>query len=157
MKLMLNVNGRRQAVDAAPDTPLLYVLRNDLGLDGPKFGCGMAQCGACTVHIDGAAVRSCITPVSAVGGKEVTTIEGLGSLQKPHPLQAAFVAEQAGQCGYCLNGMVMSAAALLRQNPKPDNGEIRAALNGNLCRCGSHMRIMRAVKRAAGEAGKDVA
>jgi len=157
MKLMLDVNGRRLAVDAAPDTPLLYVLRNDLALDGPKFGCGMAQCGACTVHIDGAAVRSCITPVSAVGGKEVTTIEGLGSLQKPHPLQAAFVAEQAGQCGYCLNGMVMSAAALLRQNPKPDNGEIRAALNGNLCRCGSHMRIMRAVKRAAGEAGKDVA
>ena len=157
MKLTLDVNGRRLAVDAAPDTPLLYVLRNDLALDGPKFGCGMAQCGACTVHIDGAAVRSCITPVSAVGGKEVTTIEGLGSLQKPHPLQAAFVAEQAGQCGYCLNGMVMSAAALLRQNPKPDNGEIRAALNGNLCRCGSHMRIMRAVKRAAGEAGKDVA
>ena len=157
MKLMLNVNGRRQAVDAAPDTPLLYVLRNDLGLDGPKFGCGMAQCGACTVHIDGAAVRSCITPASAAAGKEVTTIEGLGSVQKPHPLQAAFIAEQAGQCGYCLNGMVMSAAALLRQNPKPDNGEIRAALNGNLCRCGSHMRIMRAVKRAAGDAGKDVA
>jgi len=157
MKLTLDVNGRRLAVDAAPDTPLLYVLRNDLALDGPKFGCGMAQCGACTVHIDGVAARSCITPVSAVGGKEVTTIEGLGSLQKPHPLQVAFVAEQAGQCGYCLNGMVMSAAALLRQNPKPDNGEIRAALNGNLCRCGSHMRIMRAVKRAAGEAGKDVA
>jgi nicotinate dehydrogenase subunit A len=117
----------------------------------------MAQCGACTVHIDGVAVRSCITPVSAAAGKEVTTIEGLGSLQKPHPLQAAFIAEQAGQCGYCLNGMVMSAAALLRQNPKPDNGEIRAALNGNLCRCGSHMRIMRAVKRAADAGGKDVA
>jgi nicotinate dehydrogenase subunit A len=157
MKLTLNVNARRQAVDAAPDTPLLYVLRNDLALDGPKFGCGMAQCGACTVHIDGVAVRSCITPVSAAVGKEVTTIEGLGSLQKPHPLQAAFIAEQAGQCGYCLNGMVMSAAALLRQNPKPDNGEIRAALNGNLCRCGSHMRIMRAVKRAADAGGKDVA
>jgi nicotinate dehydrogenase subunit A len=157
MKLTLNVNARRQAVDAAPDTPLLYVLRNDLALDGPKFGCGMAQCGACTVHIDGVAVRSCITPVSAAVGKEVTTIEGLGSLRKPHPLQAAFIAEQAGQCGYCLNGMVMSAAALLRQNPKPDNGEIRAALNGNLCRCGSHMRIMRAVKRAADAGGKDVA
>ena len=157
MKLTLNVNARRQSVDAAPDTPLLYALRNDLGLDGPKFGCGMAQCGACTVHIDGVAVRSCITPVSAAVGKAVTTIEGLGTLDKPHPVQAAFIAEQAGQCGYCLNGMVMSAAALLRQNPRPDTGEIRAALNGNLCRCGSQMRIVRAVKRAAGAGEKDVA
>ena len=155
MKLTLNVNARRQAVDAAPDTPLLYALRNDLGLNGPKFGCGMAQCGACTVHMDGVAVRSCITPVSAAVGKEVTTIEGLGTPDKPHPVQAAFIAEQAGQCGYCLNGMVMSAAALLRQNPKPDNSEIRAALNGNLCRCGSHLRIVRAVRRAAGD--RDVA
>jgi nicotinate dehydrogenase subunit A len=157
MKLTLNVNARRQSVDAAPDTPLLYALRNDLGLDGPKFGCGMAQCGACTVHIDGVAVRSCITPVSAAVGKAVTTIEGLGTLDKPHPVQAAFIAEQAGQCGYCLNGMVMSAAALLRQNPRPDTAEIRAALNGNLCRCGSHMRIVRAVKRAAGAGEKDMA
>jgi nicotinate dehydrogenase subunit A len=157
MKLTLNVNARRQAVDAAPDTPLLYALRNDLGLDGPKFGCGMAQCGACTVHIDGVAVRSCITPLSAAVGKQVTTIEGLGTLDKPHPVQAAFIAEQAGQCGYCLNGMVMSAAALLRKNPKPDNAEIRSALNGNLCRCGSHLRIVRAVRRAAGASEKDVA
>jgi nicotinate dehydrogenase subunit A len=157
MKLTLNVNARRQAVDIAPDTPLLYALRNDLGLNGPKFGCGMAQCGACTVHIDGVAVRSCITPVSAAVGKQVTTIEGLGTADKPHPVQAAFIAEQAGQCGYCLNGMVMSAAALLRKNPKPDNAEIRAALNGNLCRCGSHLRIVRAVRRAAGAAEKDLA
>ena len=157
MKLTLNVNARRQAVDAAPDTPLLYALRNDLGLNGPKFGCGMAQCGACTVHIDGVAVRSCITPVSAAVGKQVTTIEGLGTPDKPHPVQAAFIAEQAGQCGYCLNGMVMSAAALLRKNPKPDSGEIRAALNGNLCRCGSHLRIVRAVRRAAGASEKDMA
>jgi nicotinate dehydrogenase subunit A len=157
MKLTLNVNARRQAVDAAPDTPLLYALRNDLGLNGPKFGCGMAQCGACTVHIDGVAVRSCITPVSAAVGKQVTTIEGLGTVDKPHPVQAAFIAEQAGQCGYCLNGMVMSAAALLRKNPKPDNAEIRSALNGNLCRCGSHLRIVRAVRRAAGASEKDVA
>jgi nicotinate dehydrogenase subunit A len=157
MKLTLNVNARRQAVDAAPDTPLLYALRNDLGLNGPKFGCGMAQCGACTVHIDGVAVRSCITPVSAAVGKQVTTIEGLGTVDKPHPVQAAFIAEQAGQCGYCLNGMVMSAAALLRKNPKPDTGEIRAALNGNLCRCGSHLRIVRAVRRAAGASEKDMA
>jgi nicotinate dehydrogenase subunit A len=157
MKLTLNVNARRQAVDAAPDTPLLYALRNDLGLNGPKFGCGMAQCGACTVHIDGVAVRSCITPVSAAVGKQVTTIEGLGTVDKPHPVQAAFIAEQAGQCGYCLNGMVMSAAALLRKNPKPDNAEIRSALNGNLCRCGSHLRIVRAVRRAAGASEKDMA
>jgi nicotinate dehydrogenase subunit A len=157
MKLTLNVNARRQAVDAAPDTPLLYALRNDLGLNGPKFGCGMAQCGACTVHIDGVAVRSCTTPVSAAVGKQVTTIEGLGTADKPHPVQAAFIAEQAGQCGYCLNGMVMSAAALLRKNPKPDNAEIRAALNGNLCRCGSHLRIVRAVRRAAGASEKDMA
>ena len=157
MKLTLNVNARRQAVDAAPETPLLYALRNDLGLNGPKFGCGMAQCGACTVHIDGVAVRSCITPVSAAVGKQVTTIEGLGTPDKPHPVQAAFIAEQAGQCGYCLNGMVMSAAALLRKNPKPDTGEIRAALNGNLCRCGSHLRIVRAVRRAAGASEKDMA
>jgi nicotinate dehydrogenase subunit A len=157
MKLTLNVNARPEQVDVMPDTPLLYALRNDLNLNGPKFGCGLAQCGACTVHIDGAAVRSCVTPASAAAGREITTIEALASGPKPHPLLAAFIAEQAGQCGYCLNGMVMGAAALLRQNPRPDNAEIRAALDGNLCRCGSHMRILRAVRRAADAMQKDLA
>ncbi len=149
MKLTLNVNARKQAVEIAPETPLLYALRNDLKFNGPKFGCGLAQCGACTVHIDGKAVRACVAPVSAVVGKKITTIEGLGSADKPHPVQAAFIAEQAGQCGYCLNGMVMAATALLKENSNPSDTEIRAALNGNLCRCGSHLRILRAVKRAA--------
>ena len=149
MKTTLNINGRSQTVDCAADTPLLYALRNDLGLNGPKFGCGMAQCGACTVHLDGAAARSCVTPVSAAVGVRITTVEGLGREGQPHPVQAAFIAEQAGQCGYCLSGMVMSAAALLRDNPDPSDADIRAALNGNLCRCGSHVRILRAVKRAA--------
>ena len=144
----ITVNGRRHKVAAAPDTPLLYVLRNELELNGPKFGCGLAQCGACTVHIDGKPARSCSVPVSAVKGK-VTTIEGLGTAEKPHPLQAAFVAEQAAQCGYCINGMIMTAAALLAQNPKPGEAQIREALDGNLCRCGTHMRILRAVRRAA--------
>ena len=144
----ITVNGRRHEVAAAPDTPLLYVLRNELELNGPKFGCGLAQCGACTVHIDGKPARSCSVPVSAVKGK-VTTIEGLGTAEKPHPLQAAFVAEQAAQCGYCINGMIMTAAALLGHNKKPSEGEIRAALADNLCRCGTHMRILRAVRRAA--------
>nr|WP_234484916.1 (2Fe-2S)-binding protein [Noviherbaspirillum pedocola] len=149
MKTTLNINGRSQTVDCTGDTPLLYALRNDLGLNGPKFGCGMAQCGACTVHLDGAAARSCVTPVSAAVGMRITTVEGLGREGQPHPVQAAFIAEQAGQCGYCLSGMVMSAAALLRDNPDPSDADIRAALNGNLCRCGSHVRILRAVKRAA--------
>jgi nicotinate dehydrogenase subunit A len=147
----ITVNGRRHEVAAAPDTPLLYVLRNELELNGPKFGCGLAQCGACTVHIDGKAARSCSVPVSAVKGP-VTTIEGLGTPEKPHPLQAAFVAEQAAQCGYCINGMIMTASAFLAQNPKPGERDIRAALEGNLCRCGTHMRILRAVRRVAGGA-----
>ena len=147
----ITVNGKQHEVAAAPDTPLLYVLRNELELNGPKFGCGLAQCGACTVHIDGKPARSCSVPVSAVKGK-VTTIEGLGTPEKPHPLQQAFVAEQAAQCGYCINGMIMTASALLAQNPKPSEQQVRAALDGNLCRCGTHMRILRAVRRAAGGA-----
>ena len=144
----ITVNGEQHEVRAAPDTPLLYVLRNELELNGPKFGCGLAQCGACTVHIDGKSARSCSVPVSAVKGK-VTTVEGLGTPEKPHPLQTAFVTEQAAQCGYCINGMIMTAAAFLAQNPKPTEQQIRAALDGNLCRCGTHMRILRAVRRAA--------
>jgi nicotinate dehydrogenase subunit A len=147
----ITVNGRQHEVAAAPDTPLLYVLRNELELNGPKFGCGLAQCGACTVHVDGKPLRSCSVPVSSVKGK-VTTIEGLGTPEKPHPLQAAFVAEQAAQCGYCINGMIMTASAFLAQNPKPSDQQVRAALDGNLCRCGTHMRILRAVRRAAGGA-----
>ena len=147
----INVNGRQHTVKAAPDTPLLYVLRNELELNGPKFGCGLAQCGACTVHIEGRPMRSCSVPVSSVKGK-VVTIEGLGTPEKPHPVQKAFVEEQAAQCGYCINGMVMTAAAFLAKNPRPSDAEIRKAMDGNLCRCGTHMRILRAVKRAAGEA-----
>lgn len=147
----ITVNGKRHAVQAAPDTPLLYVLRNELQLNGPKYGCGLAQCGACTVHIDGRAVRSCVTPVSAVRGS-VTTIEGLGTPRNPHPLQKAFIEAQAAQCGYCINGMIMTAAAFLKENPKPSEAEVRKALDGNLCRCGTHMRILAAVKKAAGGA-----
>ena len=150
MAITITVNGRQHSVAASPDTPLLYVLRNELALHGPKFGCGLAQCGACTVHIDGKPARSCSTPVSAVKGG-VTTLEGLGTPDNPHPLQQAFIAEQAVQCGYCINGMIMTAAAFLERNPKPSEREIRAALDGNLCRCGTHMRIVRAVRRAAGE------
>ena len=146
----LRVNGTPRGVSADPDTPLLYVLRNDLELNGPKFGCGLAQCGACTVLVDGKAVRSCVTPVSAVKGA-VETIEGLGTEQKLHPLQKAFIEEQACQCGYCGNGMVMSAKALLARNPRPTNEEIRKALNSHLCRCASHNRIVRAVQKAAKE------
>jgi nicotinate dehydrogenase subunit A len=146
----ITVNGKTHAVQAAPDTPLLYVLRNEIGLNGPKFGCGLAQCGACTVHIDGKPTRSCSVPVSKVKGK-VTTIEGLGTPEKPHPLQAAFIEEQAAQCGYCANGMIMTAAAFLAENRSPSEQQIRTALDGNLCRCGTHMRILRAVKRAAKE------
>ena len=149
MKLVLNVNSHKQLVEIAPGTPLLYALRNDLKFNGPKFGCGLAQCGACTIHVNGKAARACITTVSAAVGKKITTIEGLGTAQKPHPVQAAFIAEQAGQCGYCLNGMVMATTALLQENRNPGDAEIRAALNGNLCRCGTHVRILRAVKRAA--------
>jgi nicotinate dehydrogenase subunit A len=147
----ITVNGRRHTVQATPDTPLLYVLRNEVQLNGPKYGCGLSQCGACTVHVDGRPVRSCVTPVSAVRGA-VTTIEGLGTPDKPHPLQTAFIEAQAAQCGYCVNGMIMTAAAFLKQTPRPSEREIRQALDGNLCRCGTHLRIVAAVKKAAGGA-----
>jgi len=149
-KFSLRVNGERKTLSVDADTPLLYVLRNDVGLNGPKFGCGLAQCGACTVLLGGKPVRSCVTPMSAVKGP-VTTIEGLGTLDKLHPLQRAFIDEQACQCGYCGNGMVMSAKALLERNPAPTAAQIRQALNGHLCRCASHNRIVRAVLRAAKE------
>jgi nicotinate dehydrogenase subunit A len=151
MAVTLTVNGQRRTVRAAPDTPLLYVLRNDLELNAAKFGCGLAQCGSCTVVVDGKAVRSCTTPISSVAGKEITTLEGLGSEGKPHPLQRAFLKEQAAQCGYCIAGMIMSAKALLDRTPHPSEAEIRRALAGNLCRCGTHNRIVRAVQRAARE------
>jgi nicotinate dehydrogenase subunit A len=149
MAVNLKVNGVSHSVPAEPDTPLLYVLRNDLELNGAKFGCGLAQCGACTVLIDGKAVRSCVTPISAVAASEITTIEGLGSIDKPHPLQQAFIEEQAAQCGYCVNGMIMAAKELLDRVPHPSESEVRAALAANLCRCGTHNRIVRAVLRAA--------
>jgi nicotinate dehydrogenase subunit A len=151
MAVTLIVNGQRRTVRASPETPLLYVLRNDLELNGAKFGCGLAQCGACTVVVDGKAVRSCTTPISSVAGKKITTIEGLGTEAKPHALQKAFMQEQAAQCGYCVAGMIMSAKALLDQHPHPDEAEIRRALAGNLCRCGTHNRIVRAIQRAARE------
>jgi nicotinate dehydrogenase subunit A len=146
------VNGHHRQVKADPDTPLLYVLRNDLDLKGPRFGCGLGQCGACTVIIDGKAIRSCITPLSTVGSKEVTTLEGLGSTRAPHKIQQAFIDAQAAQCGYCINGMIMTAKAFLDQNPRPSEDAVRRALNGNLCRCGTHPRIVDAVMRAAREA-----
>ncbi|MFQ5347782.1 MAG: (2Fe-2S)-binding protein [Rhodothalassiaceae bacterium] len=146
---MMDVNGRAVILDLPPETPLLYVLRNDLGLDGPKFGCGRGQCGACTVLLDGEAVRACITPLAAAEGRRVTTLEGLGTRQQPHPLQEAFIARQALQCGYCTNGMIMSAAALLAKNPTPDENDIRQALAGNLCRCGAQQRILAAIREAA--------
>jgi len=149
-KLTLKVNGTSREVEADdPDVPLLYVLRDDLKLTGTHFGCGLAQCGACTVLVDGRAVRSCIAPARSVAGHEVVTIEGLGSPTRPDPLQAAFIAEQAAQCGYCTAGMVMSARALLVQTPRPSEQQVRDALAGNLCRCGSHARVIRAVLRAA--------
>jgi nicotinate dehydrogenase subunit A len=145
----ITVNGQSHEVQAAPDTPLLYVLRNDLRLNAPKFGCGLGQCGACTVLVDGKALRSCHHPVSEVVGKQVTTLEGLGDSDHLHPLQQAFIDEQAVQCGYCISGMIMTAAGLLNQNPTPDEPAIRQALAGNLCRCGTHVRILKAVARAA--------
>ena len=152
MPLQLNVNGRAASVSVDdPDTPLLYVLRNELGFHGPRFGCGLGQCGACTVHIDGAAVRSCITPLSSVGGAKVVTLEGLGTPESPSPVQKAFITEQAAQCGYCINGMIMQSTAFLATNKAPSDAEIREALAGNLCRCGTHLRIVRAVARAAHE------
>jgi nicotinate dehydrogenase subunit A len=148
--IVLNVNGRQQAVDADPATPLLYVLRDDLQLNGAKFGCGLGQCGACTVMVGGNAVLSCLTPLSVVGARPVKTLEGLGTLDKPGVLQAAFIAEQAAQCGYCIPGMIMRAQALLEKKPSPTDAEIRQHMAINLCRCGTHMRILRAVRRAAG-------
>ncbi len=148
--LRIRVNGRVHQVQAAPDTPLLYVLRNELGLDGPRLGCGVGQCGACTVHLAGTAVRSCVIPVSATAGHAVTTIEGLGTPARPHPLQGAFIAEQAAQCGYCISGMIMTAAAFLHATPHPTDDQIRSALADNLCRCGTHLRILRAIRREAG-------
>ena len=149
--LRLTVNGAERAVDVAPDTPLLWVLRDTLGLTGTKFGCGLGLCGACTVHLDGRAVRSCSTPVSEADGHRVTTIEGL-SPGHPHPLQAAWIAEEVPQCGYCQSGQIMSAAALLATRPRPTEAEIDAAMAGNLCRCGTYLRIRRAILRAAGTA-----
>jgi nicotinate dehydrogenase subunit A len=146
----IQVNGRARSFEAEPDTPLLYVLRDTLELNGPKFGCGLAQCGACTVYIDGAATRSCVMPISAVQGK-VTTLEGLGSTAQPSRLQQAFIDEQAVQCGYCINGMIMQASDLLRRTPKPSEQQIREALAGHLCRCGTHQRIVRAIQRASGQ------
>lgn len=154
MAINLNVNGVPRSVTAEADTPLLYVLRNDFELNGAKYGCGLAQCGACTVLIDGRAVRSCVTPISALEKSEITTIEGLGTIEKPHALQQAFIEEQAAQCGYCTNGMIMSAKELLDRNPKPSEPDVRAALAGNLCRCGTHNRIIRAVLRAAQANGR---
>jgi nicotinate dehydrogenase subunit A len=150
-RIPLKVNGKAQVIDAEPDMPLLYALRNDLQLNGPKFGCGLAQCGACTVIMEGNAVRSCVTPISTVQNKSVTTLEGLGSTKKMHRIQRAFVDEQAVQCGYCINGMIMTTKALLDKNPRPNDTQIKEALAGNLCRCGTHVRILRAVKRASGQ------
>jgi nicotinate dehydrogenase subunit A len=149
--ISLLVNGKKHEVDVSPDTMLLYVLRNDLGLNGPKFGCGLAQCGSCMVIMDGDAVPSCMTPVGQAAGREIVTLEGLGSVEKPHPLQKAFMEEQAAQCGYCINGMIMTSKALLDRTPDPTEGEIRKALEPVLCRCGTHMEIIRAVQRAARE------
>jgi nicotinate dehydrogenase subunit A len=149
-RISLRVNNQSRVVEADPATPLLYVLRDGLELHGPRFGCGLAQCGACTVIMDGSAVRSCSIPVSAAQNRRITTLEGLGTLEHPHLLQTAFIQEQAAQCGYCMNGMIMTAKALLDKNPKPSDDQIKQALNGNLCRCGSHLRVIRAVQRAAG-------
>jgi nicotinate dehydrogenase subunit A len=154
MTISLKVNGTTRTTPAAPDTPLLYVLRNDLELNGAKFGCGLAQCGACTVLVDGKPTRSCVTQIGTLGNSEVTTLEGLGSIDKPHALQQAFIEEQAAQCGYCTNGMIMTAKELLDRNPKPSEQDVRTALAGNLCRCGTHNRIIRAVMRAAQANGR---
>jgi len=148
--IRLTVNGATHDVGAAPDTPLLYVLRNDLALNGPKYGCGLGECGACTVLIDGKAARSCIIPIEGCVDREITTLEGLGSRAQPDAVQQAFIAEQAAQCGYCLNGMIMTTKALLNINPHPSLDEVRAALRYNLCRCGAHVEILRAAMRAAG-------
>lgn len=150
MSMMINVNGASHTVDADAETPLLYVLRNDLKLKGARFGCGLGQCGACMVIIDGKAVMSCDIPLSAVAGKAITTIEGIGGGERLHPLQQAFIEEQAAQCGYCVSGIIMTAKALLDATPRASDAEIKAALARNLCRCGTHQRILRAIHRAAG-------
>jgi nicotinate dehydrogenase subunit A len=150
-RISLTVNGKTRAIDADPNTPLLYVLRNDFRLNGPKFGCGLSQCGACTVLSEGRTIRSCSVPVSSMQNRRITTLEGLGSSAHPNSVQKAFVDEQAAQCGYCINGMIMTAQALLDKNANPTDKEIKDALNGVLCRCGTHLRIVRAVKRAAQE------
>ena len=148
-RITLNVNGTSHTVTVDPDMPLLYALRDNIGLRNPKFGCGLAQCGACTVHVNGEPVRSCATPVSAVAGAKVVTLEGLGTVEKPHPVQKAFEIEQVAQCGYCINGWVMTSAAMLAKKPKMTDAEIREGLTGLKCRCGTHMAILRAVKRAS--------
>ena len=145
----LTVNGTTRRASVEPDTPLLYILRNDLELNGPRFGCGLSQCGACTVLVDGRPTRSCVTAVSSLGAKSITTLEGLGTKDRLHPLQKAFIEEQAAQCGYCTNGMIMAAKALLDKSPKPTEAQIKKALAANLCRCGTHNRVVRAVLRAA--------
>ena len=147
-RISLKVNGRSRVVDTDPSTPLLYVLRDELGLNGPKFGCGLSQCGCCTVIVDGNAVRSCSMAVSNAQNRNITTLEGLGSVARPHRLQKAFIDEQAAQCGYCMNGMIMNTKALLDKNPHPTEAEIRRALDGILCRCGSHLRVLKAIQRA---------
>jgi len=149
-KISFVVDGKSATVNADPAMPLLYALHAELGLNNPKFGCGKAQCGACTVHLDGAPVRSCVLPVSAAAGKRITTLSGLGTAEKPHPLQQAYITEQVPQCGYCLSGWIMTAAAFLKNNPKPTDADIRQAMTGIKCRCGTHMAILRAIKRAAG-------
>jgi nicotinate dehydrogenase subunit A len=154
MAINIKVNGAMHSVPAEPDTPLLYVLRNDLGLNAAKFGCGVAQCGACTVLVDGRPVRSCATPIDTLGQSEIITLEGLGTTERPHSLQAAFMAEQAVQCGYCIPGIIMAAKALLDRNPRPSEADVRQELAGNLCRCGTHNRIVRAVLRAAQTGGR---
>jgi nicotinate dehydrogenase subunit A len=152
-RMTLDVNGKSHTIDADPDMPLLYALRNDVGLNNPHFGCGVAQCGACTVHVNGQPIRSCVTPLSSVGDAKVVTLEGLGSPEKPHPLQKAYIEEQVTQCGYCVSGWIMTAAALLATKKKPTDAEIKSALAGLKCRCGTHMGIMRAVRRAAAMMG----
>ena len=149
MSIALNVNGRAQTVDVDPATPLLYVLSDDLALNGPKFGCGLGQCGACTVIMGGRAVRSCVTPVSAAANAPITTLEGLGTVEKPHPIQQAFIDEQAAQCGFCLNGVILTAKAFLDQNPKATDPQIRQAMSGVLCRCFVHTRMMKALSKYA--------
>jgi len=148
-RVSLRVNGKTRVIDTDPGTPLLYVLRDNLELHGPRFGCGLGQCGACTVLMDGNTVRSCSIPVTAAQNRSLTTLEGLGSVADPHPIQAAFIEEQAAQCGYCMNGMIMGAKALLDKNPHPSAADIKKSLNSYLCRCGSHLRVIRAIQRAA--------